>query len=363
LGERSSALHHVVSDSLLAGYRAHLVARFGGPSDLKVAYTPLHGVGGATMTRLFAEAGFADVVVVAQQFTPDGTFPTLPFPNPEEPGALDPATALGSSVGADVVVANDPDADRLGVAVRVGNGWRALAGDEIGWLLASFLLPQCVSGDVVATSIVSSSMLEKMAAAAGVGYAQTLTGFKWVGRAAGSGRLAFGYEEALGYAVDSNVSDKDGMSAALAFCRLATELRSQGRSVLDRLDELALAHGVHAIGPVTVRAEGERGLAAIAETVERLAADPPARVGGVEVTEAADLSLGWRGLPPTSGVRWQLGETGRVVVRPSGTEPKLKAYVEVVTPVQPSLAEARERAAATLAAVRDDVTSLTTVVL
>ena len=358
LGDRSSTLHHAVPESLLDAYRAHLVGRFGGASDLRVAYTAMHGVGGAVMTRLFAEAGFERVAVVADQFEPDGAFPTLPFPNPEEPGALDRAFAAARASGADLVIANDPDADRLGAAVREGPGWRALSGDEIGWLLASALLPGCRSGDVVATTIVSSSMLEAMAAAAGVAYATTLTGFKWISRAAGSGRLAFGYEEALGYAVDPAVADKDGLSAALALCRLASDLQDEGRTLLDRLDELAVAHGVHATGPVTVRAEGERGLAAIAATVERLAADPPRAVGGLAVTEAVDLSAGWRGLPATPGVRWQLGAAGRVVVRPSGTEPKLKAYVEVVAPAEPSLAEARSRAATTLAAVRADVRAL-----
>ena len=345
-------------ESLLDAYRAHLVERFGGASDLRVAYTPLHGVGGAVMTRLFAEAGFERVAVAAEQFEPDGEFPTLPFPNPEEPGALDRVIAVAEASGADLVIANDPDADRLGAAVRDGSEWRALSGDEIGWLLASALLAGCGPGDVVATTIVSSSMLEAMAAAAGVAYATTLTGFKWISRAAGSRRLAFGYEEALGYAVDPAVADKDGMSAALALCRLASDLRSEGRTLLDRLDELAAAHGVHATGPVTVRAEGERGLAAIAATVARLAADPPTVVGGLAVTEAADLSAGWRGLPPTPGVRWQLGAHGRVVVRPSGTEPKLKAYVEVVAPAEPTLAAARARAASALAAVRADVRAL-----
>ncbi|HVB70105.1 MAG TPA: phospho-sugar mutase [Acidimicrobiales bacterium] len=359
LGKRGGAGHHVVEASLLATYRDHMVERFGVDSDLAIAYTALHGVGGAPMTELFAAAGFDNVHVVASQFAPDPSFPTLPFPNPEEPGALDEAMRSADAVGADLIIANDPDADRLGVAVRDKGSWRPLRGDEIGWLLASALLPGASPGDVVATTIVSSGLLEAVAADAGIRYVTTLTGFKWISRAAGDGVLRFGYEEALGFAVDPMVADKDGLSAALCLARLAHGLALEGQTLVDRLDEIETRFGVHAGTQVSVRAEGAEGLAAIAEVVARLRSTPPAALGGLAVTDAADLSEGWRGLPPTEGVRWQMGEVGRVVVRPSGTEPKLKAYLEVVQPPTSSLADARSEALKVLDAVRRSVEELT----
>ncbi|MFI5052188.1 MAG: phospho-sugar mutase [Acidimicrobiales bacterium] len=359
MGDRGGPRYHRLGEELLADYRDHGVARFGGPSDLVIAYTPLHGVGGAPVIELLAAAGFANVHVVESQFAPDAAFPTLPFPNPEEPGALDQALATADRVGADLVLANDPDADRLGAAVRDRGAWRPLRGDEIGWLLASSLLPGAGPDDVVATSLVSSTLLGAMARDAGVAYATTLTGFKWVARAAGAGVLRFGYEEALGFAVDPLVADKDGMSAALALARLADDLAREGRSLVDRLDEIEARFGVHAGAQVSVRAEGAAGLAAIAAVVARLRATPPTRLGGLDVTEVIDLSDGWHGLPATEGVWWRLGEAGRVVVRPSGTEPKLKAYLEVVEPADSALGEARVRARARLDAVRRDVESLT----
>ena len=357
LGERRAASHHYVPEEVLAGYRSHLVERFGAPSELAIAYTPLHGVGGATMTRLFEEAGFHRVSVVAEQFAPDGAFPTLPFPNPEEPGALDLALATGERTGSTLVIANDPDADRLGAAVRTAEGWRVLRGDEIGWLLGASLVAHAGPGDVVATTIVSSSMLGAIAAAAGVRYVETLTGFKWIARAAGDARLAFGYEEALGYAVDPAVADKDGLSAALALARLADDLAREGRTLVDRLDELEARYGVHAGAQVTVRVAGDDATARIAATVARLLSDPPRVLGGVAVERVDDLSRGWRGLAPTSGLRLDLGATGRVVVRPSGTEAKLKAYLEVVGAPGPleGLAERRARARRTLEDVRADL--------
>ncbi|MDE3064767.1 MAG: phospho-sugar mutase [Acidobacteriota bacterium] len=361
LGSRGDPGHHVIGGDLLDAYRTHMVQRFGAPSDLAIAYTPLHGVGGATMISLFAEAGFANVHVAASQFAPDAAFPTVAFPNPEEPGALDEAIATAEAAGADLVLANDPDADRLGVAVRSGSGWRVLRGDEIGWLLASTLLPGARESDVVATTIVSSSLLESMARDHGVPCATTLTGFKWISRAAGEGTLLFGYEEALGYAVDPVVSDKDGMSAALAVARLAHDLAAGGATLLDRLDEIEARYGVHAGTQVVVRVEGREGLAAIAGVLERLRRDPPASLGGLTVSEAVDLATGWRGLPPTEGVRWALGDAGRVVVRPSGTEAKLKAYLEVVVAPGGTLARARDVAAERLGALRADVERLVAV--
>jgi phosphomannomutase len=335
LGDRSNPLHTFVSEESIAQYRSHFVERFAveGGSDLKIAYTPLHGVGGETMISMFEEAGYRNVEIVDEQFTPDGTFPTLPFPNPEEPGALDLAIARAEATQSTLVIANDPDADRLGVAAKDDEQWRTLRGDEIGWLLASALLPEMDSpDDVVATSIVSSTMLEAMANDAHVRYVATLTGFKWILRAAGDGVLRFGYEEALGFAVDPMVADKDGMSAALAVCRLAHELSVQGLTLFDRLDEIEGRFGVHAGGQLSIRAEGPDGLTSIRAAVERLREAPPATLGETEVTEVVDLSKGCNGLMATDGVLLRLGTKGRVVVRPSGTEAKLKAYIEITAP-------------------------------
>jgi len=358
---RSSDLHSFVEPDVLESYQRHMVARFGvGSSHLAITYTPLHGVGGALMTELFAEAGYAKVTTVDAQFAPDASFPTLPFPNPEEPGALDLALATADVANSTLVVANDPDADRLGVAVRSGEGWRVLRGDEIGWLLASSLLAGAGPGDVVATSIVSSTLLEAMARESKVRYAVTLTGFKWISRAAGTGRLLFGYEEALGFAVDPMVADKDGMSAALALCRLAHQLDREGRTLLDRLDEIESHFGVHAGAQLSFRDERPHGLSHIASKVDALRASPPTALGGLAVTRVVDLAVGAFGLAPTEGVLFELGERGRVVVRPSGTEAKLKAYLEVTTsPVAiGGLARQREEAAAQLALVREELETL-----
>jgi phosphomannomutase len=360
LADRSSVLHHRVPDEVLARYRSHFAERFGATDgrELQIAYTPLHGVGGAFMMRLFAQAGFASVTAVAEQFEPDGTFPTLPLPNPEEPGALDLATACADRVRADLVIANDPDGDRLGAAVRAPTGWRLLGGDEIGWLLASMLLPTMAGPrDVVATTIVSSTLLAAMAREAQVGFAQTLTGFKWISRAAGEGVLRFGYEEALGYAVDPAVADKDGMSAGLALARLAHDLAREGATLLDRLDEIESHFGVHATGQLSIRASGPEGLPKITETVASLRERPPAALGGVDVSAVVDLADGYAGLAPTDGVLLVLGPVGRVVVRPSGTEAKLKAYIEVTSPPsdQSSLESQRARAARVVSLVRADL--------
>jgi phosphomannomutase len=360
LGERTSPHHAVVEPAVFDAYRTHMLGRFAvGASDLAVTYTPLHGVGGTTMTRLFAEAGYTRVTSVAAQYAPDGSFPTLPFPNPEEPGALDLAIATADAAKSTLIIANDPDADRLGAAVRDDGRWRVLRGDEIGWLLASSLLPGIKErGESVGTTIVSSTMLEKMAAEIGVPCAATLTGFKWLARAARPGVLGFGYEEALGFAVDPAVGDKDGLSAALALARLAHDLAAEGRDVLDRLDELEARHGVHATSQLALRAEGPQGRAAIEAAVARLRTAPPSTLGGLEVSDFVDLEAGWRGLPPTEGVVLALGPWGRVVVRPSGTEPKVKAYVEITPPREGTLAEQRAVAARLVEAVRAGLASL-----
>jgi phosphomannomutase len=361
LGDRSSALHHVVSAEVLANYRRHMLARFAvGSSDLAIAYTPLHGVGGAVTIDLLAAAGFQNVVVCEEQFAPDGDFPTLAFPNPEEPGALELAIRTANAAGSSLVIANDPDADRLGVAVRVGVSWRALRGDEIGWLLASGLLPGAGPSDVVATSIVSSSLLSRMARAANLRFEVTLTGFKWVARAAGNNVLRFGYEEALGFAVDPSVADKDGISAALALCQLAHELAQEDKTLLDRLDEIEGRFGVHAGAQLSFRRDGAHGLEEIESKIAELRENPPGSLGGAVVTDVVDLANGFRGLPATPGLFWELGDVGRVVVRPSGTEPKMKAYVEVVVTRDAArdLRAERSIGAKLLARVSEDVAEL-----
>ena len=296
---------------------------------LRVAYTPLHGVGGDPLLDVMMRAGFGTPAVVEEQFDPDPDFPTVAFPNPEEPGATDLLLELSARVGADIAIANDPDADRCAVAVE----GRLLTGDELGLLLADHILrhpPEIEPpGErLIATTIVSSSALAALATARGVRATQTLTGFKWLARAGGE-ELVFAYEEALGYAVGLDlVRDKDGISAALAVCELAAHLKARGLTLLDRLDELALELGLFSTKQVSVRLNDPQAATA---AVQRLLAGALTTLGGLRVTGVADLMNPTDGLPATEGVRLQL-DGGRIVVRPSGTEPKIKAYLEVVTP-------------------------------
>jgi phosphomannomutase len=361
MANRLAPGHFLIAAELLEEYRSHFLERFRveGGSDLRITYTPLHGVGGETMMGLFADAGYSHVTPVASQFTPDGAFPTLPFPNPEEPGALDLAIATANDTASTLIIANDPDADRLGAAVKGADGWRVLRGDEIGWLLASSLLEEIKrSKEIVATTIVSSTLLEKMAQAASVRCAVTLTGFKWLARAAGEDVLGFGYEEALGYAVDALVADKDGLSGALALSRLAHALSLTGHTVLDRLDELESRFGVHATAQLALRAKGPTGLDEIRRVVAQLLIDRPTSLGSLSVTQVVDLEEGWRGLGPTEGVWMGLGPWGRVVVRPSGTEAKVKAYVEVTPKVEGSLSDQRRRGRELVAGVVESLAAL-----
>lgn len=324
-------------------------------SQVKVAYTAMHGVGAATVRRVFAAAGFAEPVEVAEQVEPDPDFPTVPFPNPEEPGALELGLQTAAASRADVLLANDPDADRLGVALPLDGAWRTLTGDEIGAVLAHHLISNgaVAEGSVMATTIVSSTLLGRMATAAGIEMRETLTGFKWLTRAADpDGTLAFAYEEALGYAVSDMVRDKDGITAAVLFVEAVAQQASQGRTVLDLLDDLARAHGVHRTGQWSVRVSGPTGQAELAAAMDRVRSEPPVEVAGRSVTEVVDLVHGdpVRGLAASDVLVLHL-EGGRVVVRPSGTEPKLKCYVEVVEPVEADLATAHHRADSALAEV------------
>ncbi|HAX82359.1 MAG TPA: 5-formyltetrahydrofolate cyclo-ligase, partial [Actinobacteria bacterium] len=310
------------------------------PGSVPMVHTALHGVGGPMALRLLAAGGHEDVTPVPEQFEPDGRFPTVAFPNPEEPGALALAERLATERDATLVLANDPDADRLGVAVpgREG-GWRRLTGNEIGVLLGDFVLERVGGGDrLVVTTVVSTPMLAEVAAAYGAAHAVTLTGFKWICNAAltleATGkRFVFGFEEALGYTIGPVVRDKDGLAAALWFADLAAVCADAGETVLDRLARLAVRHGVWVSHPLKLAREGATGKAEIAAAMERLAGAPPRELGGVPVAAVTDYAIGAEARPPwlpaTSLVELRLADGARAQARPSGTEPKLKIYVDV----------------------------------
>ena len=350
-------IEHLDEEAILGAYSAATTRLLDpdGPRGLRIVYTPLHGVGGAVLPDLLVGAGFDPPVSVARQAEPDPDFPTVAFPNPEEPGALDLAIGEARRVSADVVLANDPDADRLAVAFadRAG-GFRMLSGNELGALLGDYLLERTHgTGRLVATTIVSSSLLAALAAEAGVAYAETLTGFKWIARAAAGrpgSRLVFGYEEALGYAVSDAVADKDGLSAALVAAELAAREKAAGRNLADRLDDIEARLGVHVTSQISLRGRDEGAIAEFAARMTRLRSRPPAELAGIAVSGIVDYAPGAGGLPPSDVLALRLGRTARVVVRPSGTEPKLKAYLEVTTdpPGRSSLDEARRHARAIL---------------
>ncbi|WP_274561601.1 phospho-sugar mutase [Streptomyces spiramyceticus] len=348
-----------LDEEVLEAYLARTdeVLTNGSPRTARVVYTAMHGVGKEVLTAAFARAGFPEPVLVAEQAEPDPDFPTVAFPNPEEPGAMDLAFATARRAEPDLIVANDPDADRCAVAVPVpgSDEWRMLRGDEVGALLAAHLVHKGARG-TFAESIVSSSLLGRIAEAAGLPYEETLTGFKWIARVEG---LRYGYEEALGYCVDpEGVRDKDGITAALLVTELASELKEQGRTLLDLLDDLAVEHGLHATDQLSVRVED---LTVIANAMSQLREQPPTSLAGLRVTSSEDLTRGTDRLPPTDGLRYQLDGAvkARVIVRPSGTEPKLKCYLETVVPVADAseLAPARERADGILAAIKRDLSA------
>jgi phosphomannomutase len=294
-------------------------------TSVVTAYTPLHGVAGQLVIRAFEQAGLRAPVVVAEQFEPDGAFPTVAFPNPEEPGAMDRVIELARSINADLALANDPDGDRLGVAIptRSAGGWRMLTGDEIGALLADYVLAQTSGNDrLVVTTLVSSTLLGKMATAAGVHYAESFTGFKWIADAVRRHpelRFVFGYEQALGYLVTPSPVDKDGIGAAVAMSRITAAAKVEGRSIEDLLDDLATRFGRHRTTERSVRLPPVDGRAAVAA----LRANPPETLAEVTVTEVT-----W--FDEAGLLRLQCGPNARVQVRPSGTEPKVKVYAEVV---------------------------------
>lgn len=335
--------------------------------DLSIVLTPLHGVGGGTALAVLNAAGFKDITLVAEQAEPDPDFPTVSFPNPEEPGALDLALESAERLGADIVIANDPDADRAAVAAKDPDtgAWRMLRGDEVGALLGAHVAARIAAGKakddggaeegaqgVFANSIVSSRLLARIATAAGYAHQETLTGFKWISRVPG---LVYGYEEALGYCVAPDlVRDKDGISAALLIAELAAAAKADGKTVFDTLDELYLQHGLHASDQLSIRV-ADLGL--LDAMMNRLRVSPPETFGSSAVEVYTDLAQGSDQLPPTDGLLYVTRDLTRVIIRPSGTEPKLKCYLEVIQHVGSAaeLPAARQSVRAALDDVLRDV--------
>ncbi|HEX6220066.1 MAG TPA: phospho-sugar mutase [Acidimicrobiia bacterium] len=337
----SSNLAHPIADDIVDRYWEEVAqtrSRTSG-SGLRIVYTPMHGVGKATLFEVMRRAGHRGIEAVPEQAEPDGTFPTVAFPNPEEPGALDLALEMADREQADLVIANDPDADRLAAVLPDGDGWRPLTGNEVGVLLGEYLLSHDAdpSTAIVASSIVSSPMLSRIASGFGARHESTLTGFKWIVRAGlaledlGEGRFIFGYEEAQGYTVGSTVRDKDGISAALIFTDLIADLADAGETAMDQLHRLWRKYGLW----VSAQSSITRPDAAedLTRAVESLADRPPDSVAGHRVETVTDYRKGAESRPPWLGeqplVELDLGRIGRVLVRPSGTEPKLKVYVDL----------------------------------
>ncbi|HEX6301977.1 MAG TPA: phospho-sugar mutase [Acidimicrobiia bacterium] len=339
----SSAFVNPIDESILDCYWEEVAAtrsRKTG-SALQVVYTPIHGVGGDVVLDLMQRAGHTGVVAVPEQAEPDGSFPTVAFPNPEEPGALDLALDLARAKSADLILANDPDADRLAAVVPNAGEWRPLSGNEIGALLGDYMLRNDPGPEesIVVSSIVSSPMLAAIAASYGARHEPTLTGFKWIVRAglaleaSTGGRFIFGYEEALGYTVGSTVRDKDGISAALLFTDLAADLEDSDRAVIDYLHDLWRAHGLWVSGHTSISKAGPEGVESLRDAVDRLGDDPPEELGGIPVTGVTDYRKGGSERPDWLGeqalIELHIGQMGRLLVRPSGTEPKLKIYVDL----------------------------------
>ena len=371
LAPASHPLIGVADDSLTGAYLDAVAGLLetGGPRDVRIAYTPLHGVGAATFLRALERAGFPAPAVVAEQAEPDPDFPTAPLPNPEEPGVLDRLLALAADTDADVALAHDPDADRLAVAVPESGRWRTLTGDETGCLLAEHLLRRATAREgaerrpLVVNTVVSSRLLERIAAHHGADWAETLTGFKWIMAAraerAASHDLVLAYEDALGYAVGDAVSDKDGIGAALVTAELVAGLKAGGRALGDLLDDLHRRHGVHATGMRSIRFEsGPPDGKPMRTAMAALREAPPNELAGAAVTAVHDLAAAGSHLPPADAVVLELlGIEARVIVRPSGTEPKMKVYAEAVAEPgghDTSLGAARAKAQARVAALLAD---------
>ena len=297
------------------------------PGDLKIVYTAMHGVGTKTLQRVFHRAGFPSLILVESQAQPHPDFPTLPFPNPEELGALDLALDTARTFDADLLIANDPDADRCSVAIKGrDNTWRALRGDEIGAILGEVMAKSAQSG-TLANSIVSSSILSKIAAHHKLNFEETLTGFKYIAKIP---NLVFGYEEAIGFCVDSlTVNDKDGISAALLMAQIATDLKNDGKTLDDLLDEIWKTYGFHATEQISIRVND---LALISTLMTKLRSNSASEIAGFKVLAMEDLLKPNNSLPPTDGLRFTLEQNIRIIIRPSGTEPKIKCYIEIVDP-------------------------------
>ena len=329
-GQARGSKWTVLDDAVVDKYIARTAELAPRPGSLKIVYTAMHGVGTETLEKAFAKAGFPKLILVSEQSQPDPDFPTVAFPNPEEPGAIDLALAKAREVGADLVIANDPDADRCAAAVNDPNGgWRMLRGDELGvifgeWIARSFATEKRTGS--FGNSIVSSSALGKIAAHYGIDFKEVLTGFKWLAKIED---LAFGYEEAIGYAVDSaTVNDKDGISAALFLAQIATDLNAQGKTLVDLLNEVWNRHGFHGTEQISIRVSD---MSRIADLLAGLRKNPPAEIAGRSVSSIDDLAAPKDGLPPTDGLRIWLDGGIRIIIRPSGTEAKMKCYIEVIT--------------------------------
>jgi phosphomannomutase len=320
-----SSAFEVIGDEIREKYLQSVIEVAGTvvKNSLKVVYTPLHGVGWATVEPLFARAGSESLITVDQQIQPDGSFPTVAFPNPEEPGALDLAFAIATDYKADLIIANDPDADRVAIALPIDNGWQRLTGDQVGLILADEIAKTASSG-TLACSIVSSSALAEVAKHYGLDFKQTLTGFKWISKVP---NLIFGYEEALGYCIDpKHVADKDGISAALMLSNIARREALAGRTLWDLLAELGNRYGHFATGQISIRVSD---LSVISTAMSALRANPPKELAGKNLT-FTDMAIGSEALPATNGLMFVLSDNRRVIIRPSGTEPKLKCYLQAV---------------------------------
>ena len=321
----------VVAETLIDEYVERTAALGKNPGSLKIVYTAMHGVGTETLAHVFKLAGFPDLILVKEQAEPDPDFPTVAFPNPEEPGAIDLALATARAHNADLVIANDPDADRCAAAIKGRDGqWRMLRGDELGVIFGEWIARTTPRG-TFGNSIVSSSILRKISAHYGINFKEVLTGFKWLAKIED---LAFGYEEAIGYAVDSEtVNDKDGISAAIFLAQIATDLAAVGKDLNDLLDEVWQRHGFHATEQISIRVAD---MGAITKLLAGLRSNPPQEIAGRSVESIDDLAAPADGLPPTDGLRLWLSGGVRIIIRPSGTEAKLKCYIEVITPDQQS---------------------------
>lgn len=386
---RASGLVRSIGDTLIERYYdgiATLSKRSEGRSALKVVYTPMHGVGDRFVHALFARLGFPDPISVPEQAQPDGSFPTVRFPNPEEPGALDLAIALAKREHADVLIANDPDADRLAIASpragSDGQDWVVLSGNDVGVLLAHYLLtedPAPAADRLVVTTIVSSTLLSVIARELGVRYAETLTGFKWITNRAleieaeTGAKFVMGYEEALGYTAGTVVRDKDGISAAALFAEMVASLKTRGETLLGRLEAIHRRFGLVLARQHNVTRKGADGAAQIRAEMETMRAAHPARIGAYAVLSIADYARGTRtdvktgeqtslGMPPSNVLAFLLEGGSRVTMRPSGTEPKIKYYFDLIEPMRAGepYADARARATASLDALEREFVALVT---